>query len=146
MPAEGGKLVEPGGEVLLGAGEAVHQEQRTLPDSRLGDPKPDVAEVYISFCHHGPQLPQLADHDDRFEASPADSMSRRAGLVTDSKAGLAGNQCAASYLLRTSALIRPRSATAIPCSCAHWRTADRSDLDLAGRVGRRWAMRRPASM
>ena len=57
MPASGGKLVEPGREILLGAGEAVHQEQWALPGSSLGDPNLDIAEVDVSFCHHAHVIP-----------------------------------------------------------------------------------------
>src|SRR5712691_5948441 len=93
MPAEGGELVEPGREVLFGASEAVHQEQRALPGSGLGDPKSDLAEVYVSFCHHGPVIPNCQAMMISIAVGPADSTSGQADPVTDSKVSARRRTC-----------------------------------------------------
>jgi len=61
----------------------------------------------------------------------APSVARELTPGPDGWPMISGPQCAASYLLITSALIRPRSDTWSPCSAAHVRIAARSILGPA---------------
>ena len=51
VEAEGGQTIEPGGEVLLGAGEAVDDEEGTAAAPRLGDGEPETGHLEPALDH-----------------------------------------------------------------------------------------------
>src|SRR6185437_11707362 len=75
VPALRRQRFEPRGEVLLGAGESVHEKQRTLPHARLGDREADIPRVDLAFRHEH-RYPRLLVRDPRAYRAPKRSFDQ----------------------------------------------------------------------
>jgi hypothetical protein len=63
MPARISETVEPRREILLGPGEAVHEQQRPLSGTRLRYRELDVAHLDDPFRHSHVRTPLFDPHD-----------------------------------------------------------------------------------